>query len=544
MTENNSIHSESAAFNQAAQTQVEDKNLTNWQTVKKYPFAVYCCFVVIWMFILCSFENQAGGIVVSIPEFRKNFGHPYTTSTGETSYVIEASWQSAFSGVPIAAGIIGQNVGSLLADRVGKKWLLFAHVLFSVAFVGLEFAATNVQMFLAGKTLNGYCVSLIQAVGVTYVAEIAPLRLRGLIVSICNVSFSIGPLICFIINYSISERSTSWAYKAVFASQWGFAAVTLPLVIFLPESPWFYALKGRVDKTEECYRKLLRDPVAAHEQAIVAHVTVQQNAELERSSSYIDCFRGRDLWRTIISVVPMVIQPMSGVYFTINYTTYFFELAGYDTPSSFRLTVGSQCLSIGGNIAAWFVVDRFGRRANLLWGIVLISVTDFIIGGAGCSSNPKAVTTTVAFMVLYGFCYNLGVGAVAYPIASENARSSLRNKTVALSFSISGAVGMMWSFVLPYIFNPDQANLGPKTMFIFAGISTLFTIYVYYFQTETANRSFEEIDEMYNNKVPFRKFKGYQTEISKVGNEQIDVGRDEKAQEAQHLETVETADSD
>ncbi|CDK26249.1 unnamed protein product [Kuraishia capsulata CBS 1993] len=538
------VHSENVALNQAAQTQVEDNTLTNWQTIKKYPYAVYCCFVVIWMFVLCSFENQAGGIVVSIPEFRKNFGHPYTTSTGEIGYVIEASWQSAFSGVPIAAGIVGQNVGSFLADRVGKKWTLFAHVLLSVAFIALEFAATNVQMFLAGKTLNGYCVCLIQAVGVTYVSEIAPLRLRGLVVSICNVSFCIGPLVCFIINYSISHKESPWAYKAVFASQWGFAAVTLPLLFFLPESPWFYVLKGRIDKAEQCYRKLLKDPVAAHEQATVAHVTVQQNAEFERSSSYIDCFKGRDKWRTLISAVPLIIQNMSGVYFTSNYTTYFFELAGYDTASSFRLTVGAQCLSIGGNIAAWFVVDRFGRRANLLWGTMLISVTDFIIGGAGCSRNPKAVTTTVAFMVLYGFCYNLGVGAVAYPIASENARSSLRNKTVSLSFSFHSMIGMMWSFVLPYIFNPDKANLGAKTMFIFASISALLTIYVYFFQTETAHRSFEEIDEMYDKKVPFRKFQDYETEVSKIGHDQIDGGRDEKALESEHLETVDTGESD
>jgi SP family general alpha glucoside:H+ symporter-like MFS transporter len=65
----------------AAQT--EDHNLSKWQAIK----ANYV-----------GFDNQAGGLVISIPQFRKDYGSPY-----KGDYVINANWQSAFSGGPVAS---------------------------------------------------------------------------------------------------------------------------------------------------------------------------------------------------------------------------------------------------------------------------------------------------------------------------------------------------------------------------------------------------------------------------------------------------------
>ena len=69
----------------------------------------------------------------------------------------------------------------------------------------------------------------------------------------------------------------------------------------------------------------------------------------------------------------------------------------------------------------------------------------------------------------------------------------------------------MWGFVLPYIFNPNEANLGAKTTFIFGALCFLCAIYVWFCQPETAGRSFEEIDEMFIKRLPAREFAGYKT---------------------------------
>lgn len=70
----------------------------------------------------------------------------------------------------------------------------------------------------------------------------------------------------------------------------------------------------------------------------------------------------------------------------------------------------------------------------------------------------------------------------------------------------------MWAFVIPYLFNPDQANLGAKVAFIFGAFAVISTIYLWLYQPETSGRSFEQLDEVFIKKVPARRFKAYKTE--------------------------------
>ena len=72
-----------------------------WASFVKYPWASAWCMYACWTVILVSFDVQAAGSVVGIPEFRKDFGFKY-----ENDYVIPAKWQSAFSGAPVATYVL------------------------------------------------------------------------------------------------------------------------------------------------------------------------------------------------------------------------------------------------------------------------------------------------------------------------------------------------------------------------------------------------------------------------------------------------------
>jgi MFS transporter, SP family, general alpha glucoside:H+ symporter len=56
--------------------------------------------------------------------------------------------------------------------------------------------------------------------------------------------------------------------------------------------------------------------------------------------------------------------------------------------------------------------------------------------------------------------------------------------------------------------------------FIFGGLSLLCIIYLWFYQVETANRSYEELDEMFMKKIPARQFRGYVTEAESKGQEE------------------------
>jgi hypothetical protein len=56
-------------------------------------------------------------------------------------------------------------------------------------------------------------------------------------------------------------------------------------------------------------------------------------------------------------------------------------------------------------------------------------------------------------------------------------------------------------------------------MFIFAGLSVICWAVLFFFQTETAGRTYDEIDELYAPRVPLRKFRGYVTKTSALEHE-------------------------
>lgn len=81
----------------------EDHEVGKLASFRRYSWACAWCFYAVWCVLLVSFENQASGNVIGIPEFRKDFGHAFTAADGTTSYVLDAKWQSAFQGAPVAS---------------------------------------------------------------------------------------------------------------------------------------------------------------------------------------------------------------------------------------------------------------------------------------------------------------------------------------------------------------------------------------------------------------------------------------------------------
>ena len=84
--------------NEAHLANQEDHEIGKLACIKSNPWAFAWCLFAVWTTLLVSFENQASGIVIGIPQFRKDFGNYF-----EGNYVVPANWQSAFSGGPVAA---------------------------------------------------------------------------------------------------------------------------------------------------------------------------------------------------------------------------------------------------------------------------------------------------------------------------------------------------------------------------------------------------------------------------------------------------------
>jgi SP family general alpha glucoside:H+ symporter-like MFS transporter len=482
----------------------------------KYPWACAWCIFMVWVILLVSFENQASGNIIGIPEFRKDFGHEFVSKDGTLSYVIDAKWQSAFQGAPVASAIVGALGCGALADWLGRRMVVIICLILSFVAISMEFVATTNELFFGGKFLNGFLTGALASVTVTYIGEVAPLKLRGLLTCLTALAYTLGPLTVALIVNSTGVYTKRWAYRAVFCAQYGFAAIATMLVWFLPESPWWLASKERHNDALKALQGLGHSGHDGEQKLAQIITTLEQVRHETEGVTYLECFRKSNFRRTIISIMPLSIQALSGIAFAASYSTYYMQLAGFTTAESFKLQIVQQVISLVGNVMSWYLVDRVGRRNLTFWGLFVLTIVLFVMAGLAVVGTVSALKGAISMILLYCWWYNVTIGATAFTILCETSTSRLRVKTIAIGLALQNALNTMWSFVLPYLFNPDKLNLGGKLGFLFGGLAVLCLVYLWLYQPETAGRTYEELDEMFAAKVPARKFKTHRTSTEAV----------------------------
>ncbi|KAF9878323.1 MFS hexose transporter [Colletotrichum karsti] len=497
----------------------EDAEETPLQAIKNQPWAFAWCLYAIYVLVLTSFDNQAGGSILGIREFRKDFGSPYNGD-----YVLPAKWQSAYSGAPVASAVVGSIGAGYIADLIGRKWTYFISYIFIFVGITLEVISTTNEIFFAGKFIAGFPIGAFITVSMTYIGEVAPLALRGIMTAAAAIAFTIGPFIVSLVVNSTGTREDRWAYRAVFVSQYGISGLGAIMLFFMPESPWWLVNKDQMQKAARSLGRLGYDAIQVEKRLSVITNTLAEVRKETDGVTFAECFRKSNLRRTIISVAPLSIQALCGVFFVSSYSTYYQQIAGYSVKESFILAIVQQVMSMIGNIVSWFLIDRVGRRGLTLYGMCILTTLLMVTGGLAVAGTPGAVKGTVALLLIYCFFYNVTIGATAYSLLTEIATSRLRAKTASMALALQNALFTMWAFVIPFLFNPDQANLGAKVAFIFGAMSILSTVYLWFFQPEVAGRSYEELDELFIKKVPARQFKGYKTEVQEKAERAVAEG--------------------
>jgi MFS family permease len=155
------------------------------------------------------------------------------------------------------------------------------------------------------------------------------------------------------------------------------------------------------------------------------------------------------------------------------------------------------------------VINSYGRRKVFLLGMVALTTILFLIGIMDVIPTSAAKWVQASFTVIYAFVYFLTIGAMAFAILGETSSSSLRAQTIALATATQAIFGIVMNTAIPYMVNPDQANLRGKVGFVFGGLALVGTIGSFIYVPELKGRTFYEIDTMFFNRVPPRKMGSY-----------------------------------
>ncbi|RSH80198.1 hypothetical protein EHS25_007208 [Saitozyma podzolica] len=117
-----------------------------------------------------------------------------------------------------------------------------------------------------------------------------------------------------------------------------------------------------------------------------------------------------------------------------------------------------------------------------------------------------ALSGQAAFTAIYMCVFETGIGPVAYALNGELGSAKLRSKTIGWGTCVNSFWIGVLVVIMPYLLNPNEADLKGKVGWIFAGSGVIGTVWAYCFIPETAGRNVDELDELFNRRIPPRTF--------------------------------------
>ena len=156
---------------------------------------------------------------------------------------------------------IGNIAGGYLGDRLGRKKTIWVAAVLALIGGILQTAAVNVVMFLFGRIVGGLAIGLVYAVSSIYNAEIAPPRIRGLVVGLQSQLIAIGFALANWVGCFGAYNDGDAAWRVPLGMQCIFAIVLIIGLFWLPESPRWLIQKGKCEEAHVVLQKLHSDEI-------------------------------------------------------------------------------------------------------------------------------------------------------------------------------------------------------------------------------------------------------------------------------------------
>jgi len=290
--------------------------------------------------------------------------------------------------------------------------------------------------------------------------------------------------------------------------------------------------KGRDAEAKQSLKRLLSENSHLPDKDVLAtamlrkiQMTIKEEDAISAGITFRDCFKGTNMRRTRVTALTWMFQSCTGSTL-MGYSTYFYIQAGLSTSMSFTFSIIQYCLGIIGTVGSWFVSQKVGRFPLYFFGLCFQSMILLIVGGLGCSSSTSAKWGVGSLLLIYTFVYDLTVGPITYSLVSELSSTKLRTKTVMLSRNMYNVSNIIVGIITPYMLNPTQWNWRAKTGFFWAGFSIAAAVWCYFELPETRNRTYAELDLLFEQGVKARKFKTTEVDVFDAGKLMEKFGED------------------
>ncbi len=458
----------------------------------------------------------------------------------------------AMLGFSVGCVVFGAMAGNLvagpLADKFGRKnILILVAALFTIS-ASWSALATSYNEFIIARIIGGVGIGGAILIAPIYIAEIAPAKLRGSLVSFNQLNIVIGISVAYFSNYFlVNIEGDSW--------RWMLGVEAIPALIYflalftVPKSPRW--LIQKLNKTKAAQKVLTK--IGGEQYAEATIIQIQKGVDKKEPKGKLsDIFKKKYSIIMVIALGIAFFQQITGINAVFYYAPTIFEQAGGSTDSSFLQAIVVGLTNLVFTLVAIWLIDRLGRKPLLLIGSIFMTIALVMAALAFNSatynfneatlnkvSNTKTknilsdlkgksfdsqaalfaavedkldensfldfkrneITNFIQInanlvlfaILLYVASFAISLGPVMWTLISEIFPTRIKG----IAISVVGFFNSLVSFSVTQVFPWELSNLGPTMTFgIYAVLSFLAILFVYKYVIETKGKSLEEVEEM------------------------------------------------
>jgi major inositol transporter-like SP family MFS transporter len=393
---------------------------------------------------------------------------------------------------------LGALLGGKLADKLGRKGSLL--VCAGLFLVGALICSTapNVEVMVVGRILLGFGVGAAAVTCPLYLAEMAPAHRRGRMVTINELMIVTGQFLAFAMNALLDAL-----IKDPHVWRWMLSVALIPAIalfvgmFFLPDSPRWYAVRGRLQDTKRVL-ELSRDPAEAAEEFNIVAEHAKRDVSEDKGAALRDLraypWMRRILW---IGCGLAAVQQATGINTVNYYAPTILESTGLGASAALILTITVGVVAIIGTILGIVLIGRHNRRALLLTGFSGVAAGHAILALSFLlpESNFRSYLILAA-MLLVVFFVQTFIGTLVWLLLSEIFPMTIRGFAMGIAVFVLWTVNAGISFAFP----PLVAALGATLTFgLFALVNVGSLIFIKTFAPETRGRTLEELEDQFRS---------------------------------------------